>query len=62
MLDPQLGVLLASGIYGQTVYVNMFANAVVVLLCSQPQPFDNDDAGDVLQACAAIASALTILP
>ena len=62
VLDPQLGVLLASGIYGQTVYVNMFANAVVVLLCSQPEPFDNDDAGDVLQACAAMASALTILP
>jgi CubicO group peptidase (beta-lactamase class C family) len=62
VLDPQLGVLLASGIYGQTVYVNMFANAVVVLLCSQPRPFDNDDASDVLQACAAIASALTILP
>jgi CubicO group peptidase (beta-lactamase class C family) len=62
VLDPELGVLLASGIYGQTLYINMFANAVVAMLCSQPRPFDNDGAGDVLRACAAISSALTVLP
>ena len=61
VLDPQLGVLLASGIYGQTMYVNMFANAVIVLLASQPRPFEAAANGDVLQACAAISSALTML-
>lgn len=60
-MDPQLGVLLASGIYGQTMYVNMFANAVIVLLASRPEPFDAAMNGDVLQACAAISSALTLL-
>jgi CubicO group peptidase (beta-lactamase class C family) len=62
VVDPQLGVLLGSGIYGQTLYVNMFANAVVAILSSQPRPFDGDGAGDVLQACTAISSALAILP
>ncbi|HUK76598.1 MAG TPA: serine hydrolase [Thermoleophilia bacterium] len=61
VLDPQLGVLLASGIYGQTMYVNMFANAVIVLLASRPEPFDAAMNGDVLQACSAISSALTLL-
>ena len=51
-----------SGIYGQSLYVNMFANAVVAILSSQPTPFDGDRAGDVLQACTAISSALAILP
>ena len=49
VLDPELGVLLASGIYGQTVYVNMFANAVIVMLCSQPAPFDGAHNDDVLK-------------
>jgi len=62
VVDPQLGVLLGSGIYGQSLYVNMFANAVVAIVSSQPKPFDGDGAGDVLQACAAISSALAILP
>jgi CubicO group peptidase (beta-lactamase class C family) len=60
-LDPELGVLLASGIYGQTLYINMFANAVIVMLCSQPAPFDGSLNDDVLEACAAISSALTLL-
>ena len=61
ILDPELGVLLGSGIHGQTLYVNMFANAVVAVLSSQPQPFDQQMNNDLLQACAAISSALTLL-
>lgn len=37
-------------------------NVVVALLCSQPKPFESDGAGDVQRACAAISSALTLLP
>jgi hypothetical protein len=54
--------LLASGIYGQTLYVNMFANVVVAPLCSQPRPFETDGNDGVLRACAAISAALTLLP
>jgi hypothetical protein len=61
VLDPELGVLLASGVYGQMLYVNMFANAVIVMLCSQPAPFDATLNDDVLEACAAVSSALTLL-
>jgi CubicO group peptidase (beta-lactamase class C family) len=56
--DPERGILLGSGIYGQTLYVHMAAGAVVVKLSSQPQPFGHEAATDVLNACAAIVGAL----
>jgi hypothetical protein len=35
---------------------------LVVILGSQPKPFDGAGAGDVVQACAAISSVLAMLP
>jgi CubicO group peptidase (beta-lactamase class C family) len=60
--DPLVGVLLGSGIYGQTLYVNMFANVVIAKVSSQPLAFDRELAADVLRACAAICAALVTLP
>ena len=59
--DPEIGVLLGSGIYGQVLYVNMFANVVVAKLSSQPEPFDATLSADVLRACAALCGALAVL-
>ncbi len=58
--DPEIGVLLGSGIYGQVLYVNMFANVVVAKLSSQPRPFDGASSADVLRACSAISAALSL--
>ena len=58
VLDPQVGVLLGSGIYGQYVYVDMAANVVLAKLSSLPKPFDLSVAADTLSAFAALAAAL----
>jgi len=60
--DPLIGVLLGSGIYGQVLYVNMFANVVIAKMSSEPTAFDADLAADVLRGCAAICTALVTLP
>ena len=61
VIDPELGVLLASGIFGQSLYINMFASVVVAVLSSHTQAFDAELSGDVLRACAAMSGALSIL-
>ena len=50
--------MLGSGIYGQSVYVDVSANAVIAKLSSLPQPFDVTVAADTLSAFAALAAAL----
>jgi hypothetical protein len=61
VIDPELGVLLASGIFGQSLYVNMFASVVVAILSSHTRAFDAELSADVLRACAAMSGALSIL-
>ncbi len=56
--DPAEGVLLASGIFGQVLYIDLTRNVVVAKLSSQPAPFDAELSADVLRACAAVAMAL----
>jgi CubicO group peptidase (beta-lactamase class C family) len=56
--DPQAGVLLASGIYGQCLYVNGAVDVVVAKLSSQPEPFDALLAADTIRVCNALACEL----
>ena len=56
--DPDDGVLLGSGIYGQVLYVDMTRSVVIAKLSSQSAPFDPELSADVLRGCAAVASAL----
>ena len=58
VLDPKAGIMLGSGIYGQSVYVDVSANVVIAKLSSLPQPFDVTVAADTLSAFAALAAAL----
>jgi CubicO group peptidase (beta-lactamase class C family) len=61
VIDPDLGVLLASGIFGQSLYINLFASVVVAVVSSHTQAFDAELSADVLRACAAMSGALSIL-
>ena len=61
VLDPEMGVMLASGIYGQYVYVDMAANVVLVKLSSLPEPLDLRTSADTLAAFAAVATRLSQL-
>jgi hypothetical protein len=53
--------VLASGIFGQSLYINMFASVVVAIVSSHTQAFDADLSADVLRACAALSGTLSIL-
>ena len=57
VLDPG-GVLLAAGIYGQYLYVDVAADVVLAKLSSLPSPLDIDVSADTLSAFAAVAARL----
>jgi CubicO group peptidase (beta-lactamase class C family) len=57
--DPERGVLLASGIHGQLLYVDATANLVIAKLSSQPAAFDPVLSEDTVLACRAVVAALT---
>ena len=52
-------MLLAAGIHGQYLYVDMTAEVVIAKLSSLPDPLDMEVSADTLAAFAAVASALT---
>ena len=58
VVDRRRGVLLASGIHGQSVYVDPAAQTVVVKLSTWPEALDLELAADTLRAFAAIAARL----
>jgi CubicO group peptidase (beta-lactamase class C family) len=55
VLDPQRGVMMGSGIFGQYVYVDTTANVVLAKLSSLPDPLDLHVAADTLSAFAAVS-------
>ena len=57
--DPERGILLASGIYGQSLYIDSSANIVGAKLSSKPQAFEAGRAADTVRACAAVTAALS---
>jgi CubicO group peptidase (beta-lactamase class C family) len=57
--DPAKGVLLAAGIYGQYLYIDMAARVVVAKLSTFPFALDLDVSADHLRAFAAIAADLS---
>jgi len=59
VLDPDRGVLLAAGIYGQYLYVDMSAGVVLAKLSSLPEPLDVEVSADTLTAFAAVVAALS---
>jgi CubicO group peptidase (beta-lactamase class C family) len=58
VLDPGRGVMLAAGIYGQYVYIDLTADVVIAKLSSLPGPLDIVVAADTLAAFAAVSSRL----
>ena len=56
--SPARGVLLAAGIYGQYLYVDMTADIVIAKLSSLPDPLDMEVSADTLAAFAAVVGAL----
>jgi CubicO group peptidase (beta-lactamase class C family) len=62
VLDPQRGVMMGSGIFGQYVYVDATANVVLAKLSSLPDPLDLHVAADTLSAFAAVCAKLAQLP
>ncbi len=56
--DGPGGILLASGIYGQYVYLDVGADVVVVKLSTLPFALDLDVSADHVRAFAAVAAAL----
>ena len=58
VLEPARGVLLAAGIHGQYLYVDMTAEVVIAKLSSLPDPLDMEVSADTLAAFAAVARAL----
>ena len=59
VLEPDRGVLLAAGIHGQYLYVDMTAEIVIAKLSSLPDPLDMEVSADTLAAFAAVAGALS---
>ena len=57
--DGPAGILLAAGIYGQFVYLDMGADVVIVKLSTLPFALDLDVSTDHVRACAAIVAALS---
>ena len=57
--DPNRGVLMAIGIHGQTVHINMKKSVVIVRLSTHPETADMDLFGDTIQAMNALLDALT---
>jgi CubicO group peptidase (beta-lactamase class C family) len=56
--DAEAGILLAAGIYGQFVYLDLSADVVVVKLSTLPVALDFDVSADHRRAFAAIAAEL----
>jgi CubicO group peptidase (beta-lactamase class C family) len=56
--DPQRGVLLGAGIYGQYLYVDMTADVVIAKVSTLPFALDLDVSADHVRAFAAITEAL----
>jgi CubicO group peptidase (beta-lactamase class C family) len=56
--DPERGVLLASGIHGQALYIDAAANVVIAKLSSQPAALDPALAADTVRACRAVTKVL----
>ena len=52
------GVLLAAGIYGQYLYVDMSADVVIAKLSSLPDPLDVEVSANTLAAFSAVVTAL----
>ena len=57
-IDPSRGILMAVGIYGQFIYMNVPKAITIVQFSSQPQPADVPMFLDVLAAMGAVADAL----
>lgn len=58
VLEPDRGVLLAAGIYGQYLYVDMSADVVIAKLSSLPDPLDVEVSANTLAAFSAVVAAL----
>ena len=56
--SPDRGILLAAGIYGQYLYVDMAADVVLAKLSSLPDPLDLEVSADTLAAFAAVTERL----
>ena len=58
VLDPEAGIMMGSGIYGQYVYVDAARDVVLAKLSSLPRPLDPAIAADTLSAFASLAAHL----
>ena len=58
VIDPNRGVILGVGIFGQTVYVNLSTQTVIVKLSSQPEPRDLEMFMNSFAAMDAVSEAL----
>jgi CubicO group peptidase (beta-lactamase class C family) len=59
VLDPGRGTLLAAGIYGQYLYIDVSAQVVLAKMSSLPDPLDLEVSADSLAAFAAVTERLT---
>ena len=57
--DPERGVLLAIGIHGQTIHIDLSNSVVIVKLSSHPEPADMALFGDTFQALDALSDTLS---
>ena len=58
VLDPGRGTLLAAGIYGQYLYIDVSAEVVLAKMSSLPDPLDLEVSADSLAAFAAVTERL----
>ena len=58
MKDPVRGVFLGSGIHGQSVFIDLPSQTVVVKLSTWPEALDLSFAAEHVRAFEAIATAL----
>ncbi len=58
VLDPGRGTLLAAGIYGQYLYIDVAAGVVLAKVSSLPDPLDLEVSADSLAAFAAVTERL----
>jgi CubicO group peptidase (beta-lactamase class C family) len=58
VLDPGRGTLLAAGIYGQYLYIDVAAGVVLAKMSSLPDPLDLEVSADSLAAFAAVSERL----
>ena len=58
MLDPGRGALLAAGIYGQYLYIDVSAQVVLAKMSSLPDPLDLEVSAASLAAFAAVTERL----